>query len=142
MKFNRATVPQKVITLLFNDDSFYSNVTSNKKVTIQKFPRNDQWVDDDGLRMSFALAGYSSEDLKVSVTGGTLTIENKKRIDSNNAIQKGLIFRGIAKRNFCESIYVHEKFDVAKTEAEMKNGLLNVLIPFSEERELKEVTIK
>ena len=63
MKYNRATIPQRVIDLLFSDDGFYNEVVASKKVVVNKYPRSDQWVDESGLNISFALAGYSGSDI-------------------------------------------------------------------------------
>lgn len=141
MKYNRATIPQRVISLLFSDDSFYNETVSGKKVVLSKYPRNDQWVDEDGLHINFALAGYSSEDIKITAVGNTISIENNKKLEESNAMQKGLIVRGIAKRNFSETIFVHSNFDVSRTYAEMKNGLLSISVPNSENNSPKEIPI-
>jgi len=142
MKYNRVTIPQKVMSLLFSDDSFYSETVNSKKVTISKYPRSDQWVGEDGLHMTFALAGYSKEDIKISFIGNSISIENNKKLEESNAMQKGLIVRGIAKRNFNETVFVHNEFDVSRAYAEMKNGLLSISIPMSENREPREIEIK
>ena len=142
MKYNRATIPQKVMDLLFSDDAFYNEVTSSKKVTVNKYPRSDQWVDEEGLHMSFALAGYSAEDIKVSINSSSIQIENVSKLKESNAMQKGLIVRGIAKRNFCETVYINSSFNVSKLSASMNNGLLNLSIPFSSNTDFSEVKIK
>ena len=43
-----------------------------KKLSLSRFPKNDQWVSEEGFNMVFALAGYGSEDLNVSVHGSKL----------------------------------------------------------------------
>lgn len=142
MKYNRATIPQKVMDLLFSDDAFYNEVTSSKKVTVNKYPRSDQWVDEEGLHMSFALAGYSAEDIKVSINSSSVQIENVSKLKESNAMQKGLIVRGIAKRNFCETVYINSNFNVSGLSASMNNGLLNLSIPFSNNTGFSEIEIK
>jgi len=142
MKYNRATIPQKVMDLLFSDDAFYNEVTSSKKVTVNKYPRSDQWVDEEGLHMSFALAGYSAEDIKVSINSSSVKIENVSKLKESNAMQKGLIVRGIAKRNFCETVYINSNFNVSELSASMNNGLLNLSIPFSNNTGFSEIEIK
>jgi HSP20 family molecular chaperone IbpA len=142
MKINRATVPHKMISLLFNDDSYFSEVLKNKKIVINKYPRNDQWVDESGLNISFALAGYSSEDIKVEFKGRVIYVSNKNKIEESNSMQKGLIVRGIAKRNFVEEMYVHPDFNISEISAEMKDGLLKIKIPLLAKEDLTEVSIK
>jgi len=142
MKYNRATIPQRVIDLLFSDDGFYNEVVASKKVVVNKYPRSDQWVDESGLNISFALAGYSGSDIKISFNSTSIVVENVSKIEESNAMQKGLISRGIAKRNFVETIYVHRNFDTSKCSASMENGLLHINIPNSEDTSSQEVTIR
>ena len=72
---SRISVPGRIFDLLWTDDEFYREVGGNKKVTSAgKFPRCDQWCDDDGFHMAFALAGYSPVDVSVTADGSLLCI--------------------------------------------------------------------
>ena len=146
----RVSVPGRVWDLLWSDDSFYREVCSNKKVSSSgKFPRCDQWCDESGFHMAFALAGYSPGDIEISVYDNEITIkgvcekldapqtrvadpsdeEDYPALTPSLAVQKGMILRGIARRNFQTKYYINPSFDLSRTSATMKNGLLELVVP-------------
>lgn len=147
----RVSVPGRVWDLLWRDDEFYREVCSNKKISSSgKFPRCDQWCDESGFHMAFALAGYSPSDIQISVYDNEITIKGVcEKLDNSPqrvvgsvdnpeeypaltpslAVQKGMILRGIARRNFQTKYYINTSFDPSKMSAVMKNGLLELVIP-------------
>jgi HSP20 family molecular chaperone IbpA len=50
--------------------------------------------------------------------------------------------KGIARRSFNLGYKIASRFDLSKAEAEMKNGLLVISIPFAEEAKPKTLKIK
>ena len=149
----RVSVPGKVFSLLWTDDEFYRDVTSHKKVsTSGKFPKCDQWCDEDGFHMAFALAGYSPSDVSISVfeneiqITGTGNKNDQQDEDDGHAtdqdeypirtpkvvVHHGMIVRGIARRNFKTNYFVNPTYDLTRTKASMKNGLLEILVPQKE----------
>ncbi len=152
-------LPAKFMELLWTDQDFFSEVSKLKKVVANtnNFPRHDQWLDENGMmRMTFALAGYSEEDVKISISNKMLTIssegidnvikpvqelENVNLDEKNIKIHQGLISRGIARRSFILKYIVADEFDLSMIKASMKNGLLNLTIPHSE-NEFKVTEIK
>jgi len=150
---SRVSVPGRIFDLLWNDDEFYREVGGNKKVTSAgKFPRCDQWCDEDGFHMAFALAGYSPADVSITAEGSLLCIggigSKSERIsrnqpageETNNSdeyppkspstgVQQGMIVRGIARRNFRAKYFVHPGFDLKLSTASMKDGMLEVFVP-------------
>ena len=79
---SRLSLPGKILGLLLNDDQFYREVSSSKKVSLPNFPKYDQWSDEDGFNMEFALAGFSHSDISVSFCGYVLTVQSLKHIES------------------------------------------------------------
>ena len=99
--------------------------------------------------MAFALAGYSPNDIEISVYDNEITIKGIcEKLDAPQdrmsepsdiddypaltpslAVQKGMILRGIARRNFQTKYYINPSFDLSGTSATMKNGLLELVIP-------------
>lgn len=72
---SRVSIPGRIIDLLWTDDEFFRDVSSNKKVSSSgKFPRCDQWCDEAGFHMAFALAGYSPDDVEICAMGNYLYI--------------------------------------------------------------------
>ena len=127
MKNDKATLPGKILDLLWTDDSFVRDVMSIKKLTTARFPRYNQWCDDNGLNMSFALAGFDSSSIKIEVKNDVLSLSSKDNLndkDHSSAIEKGFICRGIAKRNFEVKFVVNKNYEPKESKAHMKNGLL------------------
>jgi HSP20 family molecular chaperone IbpA len=153
----RISVPGRVWDLLWRDDEFYREVSSNKKVSSSgKFPRCDQWCDSDGFHMAFALAGYSPGDISINVRGNEVEIrgfceklgealgdssdrsvpsdeEDYPALTPTVAVQRGMILRGIARRNFQAKYFIHTSFDPSSMRAAMVNGLLEIVIPARDE---------
>jgi HSP20 family molecular chaperone IbpA len=156
-ELSRVSVPSRVLELLWTDDEFYREVSGNKKISGQnKFPRCDQWCDERGFHMAFALAGYSPEDLRIDVCGNHITISGAGQnqvedepFQSNSeeqefhpeedseyptltpqlVIQTGVIVRGIARRSFRARYYINPIFSTEDAAAFMKNGLLELIVP-------------
>ena len=86
--------------------------------------------------------GIYSVTLDETVTG---TIEYKYAIngfsDQEN-LQQGMIIRGIARRDFSLGFVVSTEYDVSKTNAIIKNGLLKISIPKGEVRKEKSINIR
>ncbi len=160
---SRASIPGRVLDLLWSDDEFCRDVTSHKKVSSSgKFPKTDQWCDDEGFRMAFALAGYSPADVSISADGNMICINgsgnNPSSRDSeagseesgdiyppkapNTTVQQGVIMRGIARRNFRVKYFINPDFNIAESSAIMRNGLLEIFIPRAQIKEPVEINIK
>lgn len=141
MKSSKVVIPHRIVEALWTDEEFYSKVLSATKVTIGKFPRCDQWCDNDGLHMAFALAGYSKEDINVAVVNNTLTIQSITQPDSiecsaNKSLQQGIIHRGIARRKFCSKFEISSSFSAKDGICTMRDGLLEVIFPLKEDQEV------
>jgi len=158
---NRVSIPGRVLDLLWSDDEFFRDVISNKKTSSAgKFPRCDQWCDEEGFHMAFALAGYSPGDVTISVKSSELFISgvgNKVEVSEEKSpegedeypakvpkpgVQQGIIVRGIARRNFKTKYFINTSFDLAKASSTMKNGLLEILVPKKEEVKEKVINIE
>lgn len=146
----RFSVPEKLIKMLWEDDNFFRATCKNGNISINRFPKNDQWVDKNGFNISFALAGYSSEDVVVEVTETTLTLSSKGIVDirperpeiketddamseyvrvAKPVIQQGVISRGIARRSFNVSYHISSDYNCYEARVNMVHGLLHVIIP-------------
>tara|TARA_Y100000034_G_scaffold135742_1_gene208881 strand:+ start:989 stop:1495 length:507 start_codon:yes stop_codon:yes gene_type:complete len=161
---SRVSLPGRVIDLIWSDDEYYRDIISNKKVTSSgKFPRCDQWCDEEGFHMAFALAGYSSEDVEVFASlseihihgqGLKTTSEASSKVaaeeaeddypakEPNLGVQTGMIVRGIARRNFKTKYFINQFFDTSKATAVMNNGLLEIIVPKSKKQSLEKIKIQ
>lgn len=84
-------------------------------------PYNIEQIGENGLRISLAVAGFSMDDLNVSVEDNQLIVRGR-----NNEDEDGRIFlhRGIAARQFQRSFVLAEGIEVRG--ATLDNGLLHV----------------
>ena len=163
---SRLSVPGIVWDLLWRDDEFYREIASNKRVSSSgKFPRSDQWSDSSGFHMAFALAGYSSKDIRIDVCGSEISIvgtgsklhadgpcaqakshesdnsDDYPSLTPNVAVQRGIIVRGIARRNFKLKFYINPLYDPSSMVASMRDGLLELVMPREPELKVKTINI-
>jgi molecular chaperone IbpA len=130
---------------LFNDPFFIgfnrelSRLNTAHKTNSQSYPPYDLLkLDEDTYRLSLAIAGFTKDDLKISVDNGTLIIKGEI-VEVTDA---EVVHKGIAGRKFVRSFALGEYMEV--TGAEMKDGMLHVdvvrIVP--EEKKPKEIAIK
>lgn len=162
----RYSIPARIMELLYTDDNFFNEVLKMKKVNVSNFPKSDEWRDEKGFNISFALAGYSANDVEVETEANVLIIKGFGLDSINPVIESisedikiddvfedysretkprihiGSISRGIARRKFCVKHLISEEFDIAQTVARMEHGLLHIFIPEKEGLCQKNVEVK
>ncbi|MDF2097393.1 Hsp20 family protein [Aquibaculum arenosum] len=85
-------------------------------------PYNIEKHGEDDYRITMAVAGFSEEDLSITVQDNALTVEGKKERDQ--AKEGNYLHRGIAERAFQRSFRLADHIKV--TGAKLENGLLHV----------------
>ncbi|WP_119679502.1 Hsp20 family protein [Indioceanicola profundi] len=83
-------------------------------------PYNIEQIGDDRLRITLAVAGFTSEDLQVQMEDNQLVIRGKQNDDKSRLY----LHRGIAARQFQRSFVLAEGIEVI--DASLDNGLLHV----------------
>ena len=83
-------------------------------------PYNIEQSADDKLRITVAVAGFSRDELAVTVEGRQLVIRGKQ----SEATDKTFLHRGIAARQFQRAFVLAEGIEVSG--AELQNGLLTI----------------
>jgi molecular chaperone IbpA len=128
---------------LFNDPFFIGfnrelgRLNTAYKTNSQSYPPYDLLkLDEDTYQISLAIAGFSKEDIDVSVDNGTLIIKGEI-IEVTDA---EVVHKGIAGRKFVRSFALGEYMEV--TSAELKDGLLHVHVVRIVPEEKKPKTIK
>lgn len=86
-------------------------------------PYNIEKLDEDAYRITMALAGFTQDDLTVTVEGDTLIIEGKAS-EQNEQQEKNYLHKGIAKRAFERQFQLADNIKVI--DADFEHGLLNV----------------
>jgi HSP20 family molecular chaperone IbpA len=87
----------------------------------------------EAVRVTLAVAGFSVDELEVSVEGGALTVRGKQHDEDD----KDYLHRGLATRQFKRTFQLASGVEVRQ--AELNNGLLAVELvrPRQEKRVLK-----
>ena len=83
-------------------------------------PYNVEQVDEHRIRITLAVAGFSSGDMEVQIQDSQLVIRGKQQDDTD----KIYLHRGIAARQFQRSFVLAEGIEVAG--ASLDNGLLHI----------------
>ena len=99
-------------------------------------PYNVVKVDDDKFVMEFAAAGFTKEDIDISVEKGVITIKGEKKDE-----EKEYLHKGIAGRKFIRSFTLPEYFEVDR--AGMEHGILyiDLIRNIPEEKKPKKIAI-
>ena len=112
---------------LFNDPFFIGfnrelgRLNTAHKTNSQTYPPYDLLkLDEDTYRISLAVAGFSREDINISVDNGTLIIKG----EIVEVVDAEVVHKGIAGRKFVRSFALGEYMEV--TGAEMKDGMLHI----------------
>lgn len=101
-------------------------------------PYNVEQREDSGVRISLAVAGFSPEELAITLEGRQLTIAGKR--DEAGRGEQAFLHRGIAARGFIRSFVLADGLEVA--EARLEHGLLHVdMIRPEQDRQVKRIPI-
>lgn len=84
-------------------------------------PFNIEQTSDYSYRITLAVAGFSEEDLSITVEDRQLVIRGRQGEDTGDRV---FLHRGIASRQFQRFFVLADGVDVG--EAQMENGLLHV----------------
>ena len=130
---------------LFNDPFFIgfnrdlARLNNAHRINSQSYPPYDILkLDEDTYRISLAVAGFTKEDIDVSIDNGTLNIKG----EIVEVVDAEVVHKGIAGRKFTRSFALGEYMEV--TGADMKDGMLHInverIVP--EEKKPKSIKIK
>ena len=130
---------------LFNDPFFIgfnrelSRLNTAHKINSQSYPPYDLLkLDEDTYKLSIAVAGFTKDNIDVSVDNGTLIIKG----ETVEVTDAEIVHKGIAGRKFIRSFALGEYMEV--TGADLKDGMLNISIDriVPEEKRPKTIKIK
>ena len=101
-------------------------------------PYNVEQVSETGVRITLAVAGFTPDELAVTVEGRQLTVAGKR--DEANRGEQAFLHRGIAARGFVRSFVLADGLEIAG--AKLEHGLLHVdLIRPETERAVRRIPI-
>ena len=104
-------------------------------------PAVDVYENDDHVTLRAELPGLAEEDIEVTIDKGRLTIKGEKRLDEGDTDGD---YRRIESSygSFYRSFPLPDTIDQDKVVARFDNGVLNVVLPTTEEAQLKRIEVK
>ncbi len=103
-------------------------------------PYNVEALEDGGVRITLAVAGFSPDQLQVTVEDRQLVIAGK-RGEAGQRPEEAFLHRGIAARGFLRSFVLADGMEVR--EATLEHGLLHIdLIQPRPEQVVRKIPIK
>ena len=101
---------------------------------IERLPRTDE--EPERLRITLAVAGFSRDQLDITVEDSQLVVRGRQEQDEERAY----IYRGIATRKFQRTFVLAEGIEVRS--ADLNNGLLSIdLVRLEPERFVRRIEI-
>ncbi len=102
-------------------------------------PAVDVSEDDNALTFSAEVPGYSKDDLKISVENGMLTLSGERTLErKRNEYHR--LERAYGK--FERSFSLPTKVDSSHIEADLKAGVLTIMIPWREEARPRQIPVQ
>ncbi len=124
-------------------DSFFDDFFSD--VSTRKYPPVDIYETADAYTIELEVAGYSDDDIKITVKDGVITIASdpswKERLRKRMEARK-LIASEISLPEFSRSFSLPEDSDQAGITADSGNGILTITIPRVRKAEPGRIEVK
>jgi HSP20 family protein len=108
-----------------------------------KEPKVNISEDEKAYYVDVALPGYKKEDVKINCERGVLSIEARKE-EKKEESKKNCYYSEYSSGSFYRSFQLPSNSNAGKIDAEMKDGLLKIILPKAEEKPaaLTNVTIR
>ena len=104
-------------------------------------PACDMYEDEDGVTLSFDLAGVEAKEVDVRFENGVLTIRGERRLEHPDA--RGNYHRiELSYGTFTRSFALPGTVDAERARAEAKNGVLVVSLPKRAEAKPRSIEVK
>lgn len=102
-------------------------------------PYNIRKVKEDTYVIEMAVAGFTKNDLEVTLDGNKLVVRGTSH---DNPQESNFIFKGIADRNFVRTFTLSDKVEIK--DAEMVNGMLKIWLEslLNTQNAVKKIAIK
>lgn len=137
------SLPQKLwdeLDPLFND--FLHRLPQQVVAEDTKYPKCNSWTDEDGLHVDLAVPYVTKDNLDIDVDTRLrkITISGEAHQDTGVEYHK----REISRTSFKRTFMVGQEFDLSKMTAKLEDGLLQLVVPHSEEEKTryKKIAIK
>ena len=108
--------------------------------TAPGFPAMNAWTNEDSAVVTAELPGVSIEDIEISVERDTLTLRGRRQPEE---LEEGASYHRRERRfgGFNRAFRLPFHVDAAEVKAEIKNGLLTIMLPRAEADKPKKIAI-
>ena len=134
--------PISTLSTLF-DDLFSGNAfeSVDRQLTGTSWPKVDIEENEGGYTIHADLPGLDKSDVSITVENGMLKIEGEKKVESRREKERYYhLERSYGK--FCRTFALPDEVDAQKIAASMKNGVLELTLPKSEQAKPKSIEVK
>lgn len=101
-------------------------------------PYNIEHIADNAIRITLAVAGFSKDDLSITLESNQLIIRGKQ---TDDGADKAFLHRGIAARQFVRKFVLADGMEVEN--ATMEHGLLHIdLVRPTQQETVRKIDIK
>ena len=100
----------------------------------------DIWENNEGLTLEVACVGLNKTDVEVDIEDDILKVFYNKKDLTDESVHYH--YRGVKKSSFDLGWKIARRFDLSKASANMENGLLKILVPFSKAAKPKSLKIQ
>ena len=114
-------------------DSLFDELENYKPINYP--PYNISKIKDGEYKVEMAVAGFTKQDITVTVKENILAVKGKKEKSESD-----FLYKGIGERSFSQNFRLAEFMYIDK--AELKDGILRIAIKQELPEEKKEKTIK
>jgi len=123
---------------LFEDgfDSIVDRIANDvRSTTFSDLPRVDVYEDNTHLYADVELPGYSKDDVRITIHNNVLTIKGDRKGNRGNGYR--YVHTERVRGSFSRSLALPVEVDAAKVEAEYANGVLHIVMPKSNVRDVE-----
>ena len=101
----------------------------------------DVWEEGDNYFVKMAMPGVKKEDIKISVTGDTLSIEGESKEEKEEK-EKKYFLKTFQSCSYSQSFNLPSLVNPDGVEAKFEDGVLTITLPKAKESESKQISIK
>ena len=120
----------------------------------QASPQNDEWMADyegqlnidmyqtkDNVIIKSTIAGVRPEDIDITVANDMVTVKGARKKEENIA-QEDYFYQECYWGNFSRSVIVPVDIDSEHIEADLKDGILTIIVPKAAKAKTKKVKVR
>ena len=107
---------------------FFDDLHSLTQLAAKNLPKyppyNIKQVDENKFVIEMAVAGFSKQDIEVTLKGNSLIVSGNINDYSDGEVKDQYLYKGIADRAFSHEFKIADKVEIKN--AEMVNGMLKI----------------